>query len=118
MLRRPPGRRHTRCRRAADRGATVDAIVVTAICPHTAGGAPARLTGDCRRHDPADSALERTKSSLSFDASGHTDSAGERLGFGGRTGHRLIRLGVESFFKRLRKKLHWEISVIGRGSRC
>jgi len=87
---------------------TVDAIVVTAICPHTLAvrplvlGAAAVVT--IQPIPPwTDDVL------VSFDGQvGTPIQAGERLEV--RRAERpilLVRLGPESFFKRLRKKLHW-----------
>ena len=87
---------------------TVDAIVVTAICPHTLAvrplvlGAAAVVT--IQPIPPwSDEVL------VSFDGQvGTPIQPGERLEV--RRAERpilLIRLGPESFFKRLRKKLHW-----------
>ncbi len=87
---------------------TVDAIVVTAICPHTLAvrplvlGAAAVVT--IQPIPPwSDEVL------VSFDGQvGQPIQPGERLEVrrADRPIH-LIRLGPESFFKRLRKKLHW-----------
>ena len=87
---------------------TVDAIVVTAICPHTLAVRPLVL--------PATAVVTiqpippwTDEVLVSFDGQvGTPIQAGERLEV--RRADRpilLIRLGVESFFKRLRKKLHW-----------
>ncbi len=87
---------------------TVDAIVVTAICPHTLAVRPLVLPATAvvtiQPIPPwSDEVL------VSFDGQvGTPIQAGERLEV--RRADRpivLIRLGVESFFKRLRKKLHW-----------
>jgi NAD+ kinase len=87
---------------------TVDAIVVTAICPHTLAVRPLVL--------PATAVVTiqpippwTDEVLVSFDGQvGQPIQAGERLEV--RRAERpihLIRLGPESFFKRLRKKLHW-----------
>ena len=87
---------------------TVDAIVVTAICPHTLAVRPLVLPATAvvtiQPIPPwSDEVL------VSFDGQvGTPIQPGERLEV--RRAERpilLIRLGPESFFKRLRKKLHW-----------
>ena len=87
---------------------TVDAIVVTAICPHTLAVRPLVLAASAvvtiQPIPPwTDDVL------VSFDGQvGTPIQPGERLEV--RRAERpivLIRLGPESFFKRLRKKLHW-----------
>ena len=87
---------------------TVDAIVVTAICPHTLAVRPLVLPATAvvtiQPIPPwSDEVL------VSFDGQvGTPIQPGERLEV--RRAERpilLIRLGSESFFKRLRKKLHW-----------
>ncbi|HEX9348782.1 MAG TPA: NAD(+)/NADH kinase [Gemmatimonadales bacterium] len=87
---------------------TVDAIVVTAICPHTLAVRPLVLPATAvvtiQPIPPwSDEVL------VSFDGQvGTPIQAGEKLEV--RRSDRpvnLIRLGPESFFKRLRKKLHW-----------
>ena len=87
---------------------TVDAIVVTAICPHTLAVRPLVLSASAvvtiQPIPPwSDEVL------VSFDGQvGTPIQPGERLEV--RRADRpilLIRLGPESFFKRLRKKLHW-----------
>ena len=87
---------------------TVDAIVVTAICPHTLAVRPLVLAATAvvtiQPIPPwSDEVL------VSFDGQvGTPIHAGERLEV--RRAERpilLVRLGPESFFKRLRKKLHW-----------
>lgn len=87
---------------------TVDAIVVTAICPHTLAVRPLVLPAAAvvtiQPIPPwSDEVL------VSFDGQvGQSIQPGERLEV--RRAARpilLIRLGPESFFKRLRKKLHW-----------
>ncbi len=87
---------------------TVDAIVVTAICPHTLAVRPLVLAASAvvtiQPIPPwSDEVL------VSFDGQvGQPIHAGERLEV--RRAERpihLIRLGPEGFFKRLRKKLHW-----------
>jgi NAD+ kinase len=86
----------------------VDAIVVTAICPHTLAVRPLVLPAQAlvsvQPIPPwTDDVL------VSFDGQvGTTVQPGERLDV--RRADRpvlLIRLGPESYFKRLRKKLHW-----------
>ena len=87
---------------------TVDAIVVTAICPHTLAVRPLVLPATAvvtiQPIPPwSDEVL------VSFDGQvGTPIQPEERLEV--RRAERpihLIRLGPESFFKRLRKKLHW-----------
>jgi len=87
---------------------TVDAIVVTAICPHTLAVRPLVLPATAvvtiQPIPPwTDDVL------VSFDGQvGQPIQPGERLEV--RRAEQpihLIRLGPESFFKRLRKKLHW-----------
>jgi NAD+ kinase len=87
---------------------TVDAIVVTAICPHTLAVRPLVLAATAvvtiQPIPPwSDDVL------VSFDGQvGTPIQPGERLDV--RRAERpilLIRLGPESFFKRLRRKLHW-----------
>jgi NAD+ kinase len=87
---------------------TVDAIVVTAICPHTLAVRPLVLGATAvvtiQPIPPwSDEVL------VSFDGQvGTPIQPGERLEV--RRAERpilLVRLGPESFFKRLRKKLHW-----------
>jgi len=86
----------------------VDAIVVTAICPHTLAVRPLVLPAQAlvsvQPIPPwTDDVL------VSFDGQvGTTVQPGERLDV--RRAERpvlLVRLGPESYFKRLRKKLHW-----------
>ena len=86
---------------------TVDAIVVTAICPHTLAVRPLVLAANAvvtiQPIPPwSDEVL------VSFDGQvGTPIQAGERIEV--RRAERpilLVRLGPESFFKRLRKKLH------------
>jgi NAD+ kinase len=86
----------------------VDAIVVTAICPHTLAVRPLVLPASAvvtiQPIPPwSDEVL------VSFDGQvGTPIQAGEKLEV--RRAERpilLIRLGPESFFKRLRRKLHW-----------
>jgi NAD+ kinase len=87
---------------------TVDAIVVTAICPHTLAVRPLVLGATAvvtiQPIPPwSDEVL------VSFDGQvGTPIQPGEKLEV--RRAERpilLIRLGPESFFKRLRRKLHW-----------
>ena len=87
---------------------TVDAIVVTAICPHTLAVRPLVLPA------PAVVTIQpippwSDEVLVSFDGQvGTPIQPGERLEV--RRADRpilLIRLGPESFFKRLRRKLHW-----------
>lgn len=87
---------------------TVDAIVVTAICPHTLAVRPLVLAATAvvsiQPIPPwSDDVL------VSFDGQvGTPIQPGERLEV--RRAERpilLVRLGPESFFKRLRRKLHW-----------
>jgi NAD+ kinase len=87
---------------------TVDAIVVTAICPHTLAVRPLVLAATAvvtiQPIPPwTDDVL------VSFDGQvGTPVQPGERLEV--RRADRpilLVRLGMESFFKRLRRKLHW-----------
>jgi NAD+ kinase len=86
----------------------VDAIVVTAICPHTLAVRPLVL--------PADSTISvepippwTDEVLVSYDGQvGTTIQPGERLVV--KRGERpllLIRLGPEGFFARMRKKLQW-----------
>ena len=87
---------------------TVDAIVVTAICPHTLAVRPLVLGASAVvTIQPMPPWSEEVL--VSFDGQvGTPIQAGERLEV--RRAERpilLIRLGPESFFKRLRKKLHW-----------
>jgi NAD+ kinase len=87
---------------------TVDAIVVTAICPHTLAVRPLVLAATAvvtiQPIPPwSDEVL------VSFDGQvGTPIQPGETLEVR-RAEHPilLIRLGSESFFKRLRRKLHW-----------
>ena len=87
---------------------TVDAIVVTAICPHTLAVRPLVLAANAvvtiQPIPPwSDEVL------VSFDGQvGTPIQPGEKLEVR-RAEHPilLIRLGPESFFKRLRRKLHW-----------
>ncbi|HEV8399649.1 MAG TPA: NAD(+)/NADH kinase [Gemmatimonadales bacterium] len=87
---------------------TVDAIVVTAICPHTLAVRPlvlgATAVVSIQPIPPwSDEVL------VSFDGQvGAPIQPGEKIEVR-RSDHpvNLIRLGPESFFKRLRKKLHW-----------
>ena len=86
----------------------VDAIVVTAICPHTLAVRPLVLPAHAVvTVQPIPPWTEEVL--VSFDGQVGTPSQqGERLEV--RRAERpvlLIRLGPESFFKRLRKKLHW-----------
>ena len=87
---------------------TVDAIVVTAICPHTLAVRPLVLAATAvvtiQPIPPwSDEVL------VSFDGQvGTPIQPGERLEV--RRAERpilLVRLGPESFFKRLRRKMHW-----------
>jgi NAD+ kinase len=87
---------------------TVDAIVVTAICPHTLAVRPLVLAASAVvTIQPIPPWTEEVL--VSFDGQvGTPIQPGERLEV--RRAERpilLIRLGPESFFKRLRKKLHW-----------
>ena len=87
---------------------TVDAIVVTAICPHTLAVRPLVLAATAVvTIQPIPPWTDEVL--VSFDGQvGTPIQAGERLEV--RRADRpilLIRLGPESFFKRLRKKLHW-----------
>ncbi len=87
---------------------TVDAIVVTAICPHTLAVRPLVLPATAVvTIQPIPPWTEEVL--VSFDGQvGQPIHPGERLEV--RRAERpihLIRLGPESFFKRLRKKLHW-----------
>jgi len=87
---------------------TVDAIVVTAICPHTLAVRPLVLPATAVvTIQPIPPWTEEVL--VSFDGQvGQPIQPGERLEV--RRAEQpihLIRLGPESFFKRLRKKLHW-----------
>lgn len=87
---------------------TVDAIVVTAICPHTLAVRPLVLPAAAVvTIQPIPPWSEEVL--VSFDGQvGQPIQPGERLEV--RRAARpilLIRLGPESFFKRLRRKLHW-----------
>jgi len=87
---------------------TVDAIVVTAICPHTLAVRPLVLSATAVvTIQPIPPWTDEVL--VSFDGQvGTPIQPGERLEV--RRAERpihLIRLGPESFFKRLRKKLHW-----------
>jgi NAD+ kinase len=87
---------------------TVDAIVVTAICPHTLAVRPLVLgAGATVTIQPIPPWTDEVL--VSFDGQvGTPIQPGEKLEV--RRADRpilLIRLGPESFFKRLRKKLHW-----------
>lgn len=87
---------------------TVDAIVVTAICPHTLAVRPLVLAATAVvTIQPIPPWTDEVL--VSFDGQvGTPILPGERLEV--RRAERpilLIRLGPESFFKRLRKKLHW-----------
>ena len=86
----------------------VDAIVVTAICPHTLAVRPLVLPADVAVSiEPIPPWTEEVL--VSFDGqSGTTIQPGERLLV--RRADRpvlLIRLGPEGFFTRIRKKLQW-----------
>ncbi|MGH7606004.1 MAG: NAD(+)/NADH kinase [Gemmatimonadales bacterium] len=86
----------------------VDAIVVTAICPHTLAVRPLVLPSHAAVSiQPIPPWAEEVL--VSFDGQvGTTIQQGERLEV--RRAERpvlLIRMGPESYFKRLRKKLHW-----------
>jgi NAD+ kinase len=87
---------------------TVDAIVVTAICPHTLAVRPLVLAATAVvTIQPIPPWTDEVL--VSFDGQvGTPIQQGERLEVR-RADHpvNLIRLGPESFFKRLRKKLHW-----------
>jgi NAD+ kinase len=90
---------------------TVDAIVVTAICPHTVAVRPFVV--------PATSVVEvepippwTDQILVSFDGQvGTTMQAGERL-LVKRAEHPvlLVRIGTEGFFARMRKKLQWDVA--------
>jgi NAD+ kinase len=86
----------------------VDAIVVTAICPHTLAVRPLVLPSNvCISNQPIPPWTEEVL--VSFDGQvGLSMQQGERLEVR-RADHPvlLIRLGPESYFKRLRRKLHW-----------
>jgi NAD+ kinase len=87
---------------------TVDAIVVTAICPHTLAVRPLVLAANAVvTIQPIPPWNDEVL--VSFDGQvGTPIQPGERLEV--RRAERpihLIRLGPESFFKRLRRKLHW-----------
>jgi NAD+ kinase len=86
----------------------VDAIVITAICPHTLAVrpivAPSRATVVIEVVPPwTDQVL------VSYDGQvGTTLQAHDRVRVQqAPTAVRLIRLGKEGFFARLRRKLHW-----------
>jgi len=86
----------------------VDAIVVTAICPHTLAVRPLVLPATAAvTIQPIPPWTEEVL--VSFDGQvGTPIQPGERLEV--RRAERpvlLIRMGPESFFKRLRRKLHW-----------
>ncbi|MGH6885546.1 MAG: NAD(+)/NADH kinase, partial [Geminicoccales bacterium] len=86
----------------------VDAIIVTAICPHTLAVRPLVLPAYAAvTIQPIPPWTEEVL--VSFDGQvGAPIQQGERLEV--RRADRpvlLIRLGPESYFKRLRKKLHW-----------
>jgi NAD+ kinase len=86
----------------------VDAIVVTAICPHTLAVRPLVLPANAVVSiQPLPPWTEEVL--VSYDGQvGTTMQQGERLEV--RRADRpvmLVRLGPESYFKRLRKKLHW-----------
>ena len=87
---------------------TVDAIVVTAICPHTLAVRPLVLAATAVvTIQPIPPWTEEVL--VSFDGQvGAPIQPGEKIEVR-RSDHpvNLIRLGPESFFKRLRKKLHW-----------
>lgn len=86
----------------------VDAIVVTAISPHTLAVRPLVIPAQAVvTIEPIPPWVEEVL--VSFDGQkGTTLQAGERLVVR-RSAHPvlLIRLGTESFFARIRKKLHW-----------
>jgi NAD+ kinase len=87
---------------------TVDAIVVTAICPHTLAVRPLVLAATAVvTIQPIPPWTDEVL--VSFDGQvGTPIQAGEKVEV--RRAEQpihLIRLGPESFFKRLRKKLHW-----------
>ncbi len=87
---------------------TVDAIVVTAICPHTLAVRPLVLAATAVvTIQPIPPWTDEVL--VSFDGQvGTPIQPGDRLEV--RRAERpilLIRLGPESFFKRLRRKLHW-----------
>ncbi len=96
---------------------TVDAIVVTAICPHTLAVRPLVLAATAvvtiqpipPWSDEVLVSFDSDEVLVSFDGQvGTPIQPGERLEV--RRAERpilLIRLGPESFFKRLRRKLHW-----------
>jgi NAD+ kinase len=86
----------------------VDALVITAICPHTLAVRPIVVPGS------AEIAIEvvppwREDVLVSYDG-----QMGSTLGFGEQVivrraagAVRLIRIGREGFFARMRRKLHW-----------
>lgn len=86
----------------------VDAIVVTAICPHTLAVRPLVLPAHCTISvEPIPPWTEEVL--VSYDGQvGTTIQPGERL-LVKRADHPmlLIRLGPEGFFARMRKKLQW-----------
>ncbi len=86
----------------------VDALVITAICPHTLAVRPIVVPGS------SEIVLEPTppwpeEILVSYDGQvGSPLHAGDRV-FVGRSSDavHLIRLGKEGFFSRMRRKLHW-----------
>jgi NAD+ kinase len=87
---------------------TVDAIVVTAICPHTVAVRPFVVPGTAVVSvEPVPPWTEQVL--VSFDGQvGTTIHPGERLSVR-RAEHPvlLVRLGPDGFFTRMRKKLQW-----------
>jgi NAD+ kinase len=86
----------------------VDAIVVTAICPHTLAVRPLVVPSHARvTVEPIASGTEEVL--VSFDGQvGTTMQPGERLVVKrAAQAVQLVRLGPEGFFARMRKKLQW-----------
>jgi NAD+ kinase len=98
----------------------VDALVITAICPHTLAVRPIVVRGEA--HITVDLVPPVSEEILvSFDGQvGDSITAGERVHIRRATSVvRLVRLAQKGFFARMREKLHWgDLSDRERGTRA
>ncbi len=98
----------------------VDALVITAICPHTLAVRPIVVRGEA--HITVDLVPPVSEEILvSFDGQvGDSITAGERVHIRRASSVvRLVRLAQKGFFARMREKLHWgDLSDRERGTRA
>lgn len=98
----------------------VDALVITAICPHTLAVRPIVVAGDAEivltpRPPWGDDVLVSWDGQVGSKLQPDDRVIVRRSG----TGVRLIRLGKEGFFARMRRKLHWgDLTDRERGHRA